>query len=74
MMNCLKKNDHLNVDVKKHSSNFAKCIICKSLKDSISKDAKNRASAKEHEMKLQKHNIHQESCRCFHHTWRVELI
>ncbi len=35
-----------------------RCIICESLKDLISKVGKNTASAKEHEMKLQKHNIH----------------
>jgi hypothetical protein len=50
MMNCLRKNDRLNVDVKKHGSNFAKCTICESLKDLISKDGKNSASAKEHEI------------------------
>jgi hypothetical protein len=58
-MNHLKKKDHLNVDVKKCGSNFAKCAICESLKDLISIVGKSNASAKEHEMKLQKHNIHQ---------------
>jgi hypothetical protein len=46
---------HLNVDVRKCSSNFAKCTICESLKDLISKVGKNSESAKEHEMKSWKH-------------------
>jgi len=65
MMNHLRKKNHLNVDVKKHGSNFAKCTICESLKDLISKVGKNNVSAKEHEMKLQKHNIHQKLCITF---------
>jgi hypothetical protein len=64
-MNRLKKKNHLNVDVKKCGSNFAKCAICVSLKDLISIVGKNNASAKEHEMKLQKHNIHQTLCITF---------
>jgi hypothetical protein len=27
---------------------------------------------KEHEMKLKKHNIHQESCKHLYHTWRTK--
>jgi hypothetical protein len=50
-MNCLRKNHHLNVDVKKPNSNFTKCIICESLKDLISKVGKNSAGVKEHEIK-----------------------
>jgi hypothetical protein len=44
----------LNGDVKICGSNFAKCIICESLKDLISKICKNSASAKKNEMKLWK--------------------
>jgi hypothetical protein len=43
-MNHLKKKIHLNVDVKKCGSNFAKCTICESLKDLISKVGQNNAS------------------------------
>jgi hypothetical protein len=45
-MNCLRKKYHLNVDVKKRGSNLAKCIICESLKDLISKVGKNSVGAK----------------------------
>jgi hypothetical protein len=54
----LKKKGHLNVDVKIQGFNFVKCIICESLKDLISNFGKNSDGAKEHEMKLWKHNIH----------------
>jgi hypothetical protein len=64
-MNYLRKKNHLNVDVKKCGFNFAKCTICESLKDLISKVGKNNASAEEHEMKLWKHNIHQKLCITF---------
>jgi hypothetical protein len=63
-----------NVDVRKHSSNFAKCIICELLKDFISKVGENSAGAKEHEMKLWKHNIHQELYKRLYHTWRAKSI
>jgi hypothetical protein len=66
-MSPLKKKHHLNVDVKKCGSHFAKCTICESLMNLISKVGENNVGAKAHEMKLQKHNIHQESCRCFYH-------
>jgi len=51
----LRKKYHFNVDVGKRGLNFAKCIICESLKDLISKVGKNNASAKEHELKLKRH-------------------
>jgi hypothetical protein len=57
-MNWLKKKKHLNVDVRKKGFVFAKCIICESLKDLISKAGKNNLSVKEHGIKLKKHNIH----------------
>jgi hypothetical protein len=38
------------------------------------KFAKNNVGAKNHEMKVWKHNIHQESYIWFYHTWRVESI
>jgi hypothetical protein len=73
MMSHLRKKHHLNVDVRKRGSNFAKCTSCESLKDLISKVGKN-VGAKEHELKLWNHNIHQESCRRLYHTWRAKLI
>jgi hypothetical protein len=54
-MSRLRKKCHLNVDVPKKGSTFAKCIICESLKDLISKVGKNSASAKEHELKMKRH-------------------
>jgi hypothetical protein len=51
----LRKKYHFNVDVGKRGLNFAKCTICESLKDLISKVGKNNASAKEHELKLKRH-------------------
>jgi len=73
-MNQLKRKYHLNVDLRKRGSTFAKCIVCKSLKDSISKVGKNNASAKDHELKLKKHNKHQESCRHLYHSCKAESI
>jgi hypothetical protein len=46
------------MDVRKKESVFAKCVICESLKDLISKARKNNLSVKEHGIKLKKHNIH----------------
>jgi hypothetical protein len=48
----------MNMDVRKKGFVFAKCTICESLKDLISKARKNNPSVKEHEIKLKKHNIH----------------
>jgi hypothetical protein len=53
---------------------FANCIVCESLMNLISKARKNNPCAKEHEIKLKKHNIHQESYRHLYHTWRVESV
>jgi len=58
VISLLKKRHHLNVDVRIQGFNFVKCIICESLNDLISKLRKNNDDAKEHEMKLRKHNIH----------------
>jgi hypothetical protein len=73
-MNWLRKKNHFIVDVKEWGFFFAKCIICDSLKDLLSKARKNNPNVKEYEMKLRKHNIHQESCRHFYHTWKVESV
>jgi len=73
-MSPLKKKYHLNVDVPKKGSTFAKCIICESLKDLISKVGKNNASAKEHELKMKRHNKHQESCRHLYDSWKSKSI
>jgi hypothetical protein len=61
-MNWLKKKKHLNMDVQKRRSIFAKCTICESLKDLISKVGKKNPCVKEHEIKLKKHIIHQKIC------------
>ncbi len=60
------------MDVHKRGFVFAKCTVCESLKDFISKVRKNNPSVKEHEIKLKKHNIHQESCQHLYPTWRAE--
>jgi hypothetical protein len=45
-MSWLKKKKHLNVDVQKRGFAFAKCIVCESLKDLISKVRKNNLCVK----------------------------
>jgi hypothetical protein len=57
-MNQLKKKYNFNIDVQIRGSNFAKCVVCKSLKNFISNVGKNSASGKEHELKLKRHNKH----------------
>jgi hypothetical protein len=57
-MSRLRKKCHLNVDVRKKSFVFAKCIVYESLKDLISKLEKNISDAKEYELKLRKHLLH----------------
>jgi hypothetical protein len=42
------------MDVQKRGSIFAKCNVCKSLKDLISKVGKNNPCVKDHEIKLKK--------------------
>jgi hypothetical protein len=42
----------------KRGFTFAKCTICESLKDLISKVGKSSASGKEAQMKLKRHNKH----------------
>jgi hypothetical protein len=38
----------------------------------ISKVGNNNASGKEHELKLKRHNKHQESCKRLYHNWKAE--
>jgi len=57
-MSQLKKKYDFNIDVQIRGSNFAKCAICESLKNFISKVGKSNASGKEHELKLKMHNKH----------------
>ncbi len=64
----LRNKCHLSVDVRKRGLTFAKCIICESLKDLISKVGKNSVNAKEHELKLKRHNKHQESYTHLYHS------
>jgi hypothetical protein len=58
-MSRLRKRHHLNVDVQKWGSVFAKCIVYESLKDLISKLGKNSNEALEYEVKLIKYILHQ---------------
>jgi hypothetical protein len=73
-MSELKKKHHFNVDVKKRDSIFEKCTMCESLKDLISKLENNNNDAKEYELKLKKHLLHQESYKSLYHTWRFEFM
>jgi len=73
-MSRLRKKHHLNVDMWKRGLLLAKCIICESLKDLISKLGRNNIDAKEYELKLKKHILHQESCISLYHTWRLEFV
>jgi hypothetical protein len=57
-MNRLGKKKHMNVIVQKRGFVFAKCVVCESLKDLISKAKENNPCVKEHDIKLKKHNIH----------------
>jgi hypothetical protein len=45
-MNMLEKRHYLNVDVQKRRLIFAKCTMCESLKDLISKLGRNNNDAK----------------------------
>ncbi len=74
MMNRLKKWHHLNVDVKKEVFFFAKYSVCESLKDLISKLWKNNNDAREYELKLKEHLLHQKSCISLYHTWRSKFV
>jgi hypothetical protein len=74
VMSWLRKKHHFNVDVQKKGSTFANCTICESLKDLISKVGKNNVSANKHELKLKRHNKHQESCKCFYHGWKTKSV
>jgi hypothetical protein len=57
-MSQLRREYHFNVSVQKKGSTFAKCIVCKFLKDLISKVGKNNVGGKEQELKLKRHNKH----------------
>ncbi len=68
VMSQLMKKYHFNVNVQKRGSTFAKCIVCECLKNLISKVEKNNGTAKEHELKLKRHNKHQELCKNLYHS------
>jgi hypothetical protein len=70
----LNKRHHSNVDVRKRGFVFAKCTICESFKDLISKVGRNNNEAIEYEGKLRKHILHQKSRRNLYHTWRIKLV
>jgi hypothetical protein len=70
----LRKRHHVNVDARKNNFIFAKCTMCESLKDLISKLGRNNIDGKEFELKLKKHLLHQELCRSLYHTWRFEFV
>jgi len=73
-MNRLRKRHHWNLDVRKWGLVFAKCTVCESLKDLISKVKKNSNEAIEYEGKLRKHILHQKSCKKLYHNWRTKLV
>ncbi len=58
-MTRLRKRHHLNVDVQKQGPMFAKCIVCESLKNLISKLGKKSNEVLKYEAKLRKHILHQ---------------
>jgi hypothetical protein len=66
-MSKLRKGHHLNMDMCKRGSVFVKYIVCESLKDLISKLGRNNNDAKEYELKLRKHILHQEFCQSLYH-------
>jgi hypothetical protein len=70
----LRKRHHLNVDVRKKDFVFAKCSLCESLKDLVSKLGRNSSDAREYELKLKKRLLHQELCRRLYHTWRSQFV
>ncbi len=74
IMNRLKKRHHLDVDMRNRILVLAKCIMCESLKDFISKLGRKNIDAKEHELKLKIHILHQESCKSLYHTWRSKSM
>jgi hypothetical protein len=57
-MSRLKKKHEQNVDVQKWGWVFAKCTICESFKNLISKVGRNSNEAIEYEWKLRKHILH----------------
>jgi hypothetical protein len=64
-MSRLRKRHHLNVDVRKKGYIFAKCYLCESLKDLISKLGRNNNDAREYELKLKNASCiksHVEAC------------
>jgi hypothetical protein len=73
-MKRLRKRHHLNVNVWKQGFVFAKCIVCESLKDLISKLGNNSNETIKYEARLKKHILYQESCRNLYHTWRTKLM
>jgi hypothetical protein len=73
-MSRLKKRHHFNMDVWKTWSIFAKCTMCESLKDLISKLGRNNNDVKKYELKLKKHILHQDFYKILYHTWRSEFM
>jgi hypothetical protein len=73
-MSWLRKKHQINVDVRKRGFTFAKCTMCESLKDLISKVGKNNVNGKEAQMKLKRHNKHQESYKTLYRSWKIEYI
>jgi hypothetical protein len=71
MMSCLRKKHHFKLIWRIVVPTLPSVLFVNRWKIWYPKFAKNNARAKKHEMKLWKHNIHQESCRWIYHTWRV---
>ncbi len=53
---------------------FAKCTVCESLKDLISKLEKNSNVVLKYEAKLKKHILHQKSCKNLYRTWKTKSM
>jgi hypothetical protein len=70
----LRRRHHFNVDVRKKGSIFAKCTMCESLKELISKLVNNIIDVRKYELKLRKYLLHQESSRNLYHTWRSMFV
>jgi hypothetical protein len=69
-MNKLRKRHDFNVDVRKKGFVFAKCIMCETLTDLISKLGNNNNDVREYELKLRKQLLHQESYMSLYHIWK----
>jgi hypothetical protein len=73
-MSKVRKRHHININVQKRGLTFAKCLMCQSVKDLILKLGKNSNDAREYDLKLKKHLLHQKLCKILYHTWRSKFV